>query len=48
MSVREMSLVLSLAERTVKRDLADMQKKGLFIRDGNTSAAHWIFKDELF
>ena len=43
-SVREMSLVLSLAERTVKRDLADMQKKGFLIREGNTSAGRWVVK----
>ena len=41
-SVKEMSLVLSLVERTIKRDLADMQKKGVLIREGNTSAGHWI------
>ena len=41
-SVKEMSLVLSLVERTIKRDLAAMQKKGLLIREGNTSADHWI------
>lgn len=41
-SVKEMSLVLSLVERTIKRDLAAMQKKGVLIREGNTSAGHWI------
>ena len=41
-SVKEMSLVLSLVERTIKRDLADMQKTGVLIREGNTSAGHWI------
>ncbi|MBO4403380.1 MAG: putative DNA binding domain-containing protein [Bacteroidales bacterium] len=41
-SVKEMSLVLSLVERTVKRDLAAMQKNGVLIREGNTSAGHWI------
>ena len=37
-----LSLVLSLVERTIKRDLADMQKKGVLIREGNTSAGHWV------
>ena len=41
-SVREMSLVMSLVERTIKRDLADMQKKGVLIREDNTSAGHWV------
>ena len=36
-----MSLVLSQVERTVKRHLADLQKKGILIREGNTSAGHW-------
>lgn len=41
-SVKEMSLVLSLAERTIKRDIATMQKKGILVREGNTSAGHWV------
>lgn len=41
-SVKEMSLVLSLAERTIKRDLAVLQKMGLIIREGNTSAGRWV------
>lgn len=41
-SVREMSQVLSLAERTIKRDLSAMQKMGVLIREGNTSAGHWV------
>ena len=41
-SVKEMSLVLSLVERTIKRDLAAMQKKGVLVREGNTSAGHWV------
>lgn len=41
-SVKEMSLVLSLAERTIKRDVAAMQKMGLLVREGNTSAGHWV------
>lgn len=40
-SVKEMSLVLSQVERTIKRQLADLQKKGILIREGNTSAGHW-------
>ena len=33
---------LSLAERTVKRDVAAMQKMGVLVREGNTSAGHWV------
>lgn len=41
-SVKEMSLVLSLVERTIKRDIAAMQKMGILVREGNTSAGHWV------
>ena len=41
-SIREMSLVMSLVERTIKRHLATMQKKGILIREGNTSAGRWV------
>ena len=44
-SVKEMSLVLSLVERTIKRDLAAMQKMGVLLREGNTSAGHWVIID---
>jgi len=37
-----MSVVLSVVKRTVERDLADMQKKGVLVREGNTSAGRWI------
>ena len=47
-SAQQMSVVLSVVPRTIWRDLADLQKKGVLIREGNTSAGHWIFKDELF
>lgn len=41
-SVKEMSLVLSLTDRTIKRDIATMQKMGILVREGNTSAGHWV------
>ena len=41
-SAQQMSVVLSVVTRTVKRDLSDMQKKGALIREGNTSAGHWV------
>ena len=37
-SAQEMSVV----HRTIQRDLATMQKKGVLIREGNTSAGHWV------
>lgn len=42
-SAQEMSVVLSVAHRTVQRDLSALQKKGILIREGNTSAGHWVF-----
>ncbi len=42
-STQQMSVVLSLVKRTVERDLADLQKKGVLVREGNTSAGHWIW-----
>jgi hypothetical protein len=41
-SAKQMSVVLSVYSRTVQRDLTAMQKKGVLIREGNTSAGHWI------
>lgn len=41
-STQQMSVVLSVVKRTVERDLADMQKKGVLVREGNTSAGRWI------
>ena len=46
-SVKEMSLVLSLVERTIKRDLVAMQKMGVLLREGNTSAGHWVIIDRI-
>ena len=39
-SGKQLSSVLSVDLRTIRRDLADMQKKGVLIREGNTSAGH--------
>ena len=36
---------MSLVERTIKRDLAAMQKMGVLLREGNTSAGHWVIID---
>ena len=42
-SAKQMAVVLSVDSRTVQRDIADLQKKGVLIREGNTSAGHWIW-----
>ena len=41
-SAQQMSVVLSVVPRTIWRDLSALQKKGVLIREGNTSAGHWI------
>ncbi len=41
-SSKQMSVVLSVVPRTIWRDLSDMQKKGVLVREGNTNAGHWI------
>lgn len=41
-SASEMSEKLSVVLRTVRRDLSALQKAGFIVREGNTSAGHWI------
>lgn len=41
-SSNRMSEVLSVVNRTIQRDLAAMQKMGILVREGNTSAGHWV------
>lgn len=45
-SAQEMSVVLSVVKRTIERDLAAMQKIGVLIREGNTSAGHWVIVEK--
>ena len=40
-SIKEMSVVLSVVKRTIERDIAAMQQKGIIRRLGNTSAGWW-------
>ena len=37
---------LSVVKRTIERDLADLQKKGILCREGNTSAGRWVLLKE--
>lgn len=46
-STSEMSPVLSVGIRTIKRDIIDMQKKGVVTREGNTSAGKWVLLMEI-
>ena len=41
-SRQQMSEVLSVALKTIKRDIAALQKMGVLAREGKTSAGHWV------
>lgn len=43
-SAKQMSVVLSVTQRTVERDLAAMQKMGVLVREGDTSAGRWVLQ----
>ena len=45
-TVSQMAVVLAVAKRTLERNLADLQKKGILSRTGNTSAGRWILLKE--
>ena len=46
-SSKQMSVVLSVVHRTIQRDLAALQKAGIIIREGNTSAGHWVLLKQI-
>ncbi len=41
-TVEQMAVALSIAKRTLERELAALQKTGVLVREGNTSAGHWV------
>ena len=41
-TVSQMAVALAVAKRTLERNLADLQKKGILSRTGNTSAGRWM------
>ncbi|MGM9760636.1 MAG: ATP-binding protein [Parabacteroides sp.] len=41
-TVEQMAVALSVAKRTLERELAALQKMGVLVREGNTSAGHWV------
>ena len=42
MTVGQLAEVLAVAKRTLERELANLQKMGVLVREGNTSAGHWV------
>ena len=47
LSVKKLAQVAQVPYRTFQRDLAALQKQGIIIRDGNTSAKKWIVSDNV-
>ena len=41
-TVAQIAVALAVAKRTLERNLADLQKKGILSRTGNTSAGRWM------
>ncbi len=42
-----MTQKLSVSDATVKRELADMQKMGILIREGGRKDGHWVIVKEV-
>ena len=41
-TVAQMAVTLAVAKRTLERNIADLQKKGILHREGNTNAGKWV------
>lgn len=41
-TVEQMASALSIAKRTLERELSALQKMGVLLREGNTSAGYWV------
>lgn len=42
MTIREISEELNISQRTIKRDLANMQKNGIISRQGSDKTGVWV------
>lgn len=47
LSVKKLAQVAQVPYRTFQRDLAALQKQGIVVREGNTSAKKWIVSDNV-
>jgi len=47
LSVQKLAQVAQVPYRTFQRDLAALQKQGIVVREGNTSAKKWIVSDNV-
>lgn len=41
-SVKQMSEIFAVTERTIERDLAVLQKKGIVRHEGKARTGHWV------
>ena len=46
-SAKGLSEVLSVVPRTIERDLSELQKEGVIIREGSKTAGHWVLLKQI-
>lgn len=46
-SAKGLSEVLSVVSRTIERDLSELQKDGIIIREGSKTAGHWMLLKQI-
>lgn len=46
-SAKGLSEVLSVVPRTIERDLSELQKEGIIIREGSKTAGHWVLLKQI-
>lgn len=46
-SAKRLSDVLSVVPRTIERDLSELQKEGVIIREGSKTAGHWVLLKQI-
>ena len=47
LSAKGLSEVLSVVQRTIERDLSELQTGGIIIREGSKKAGHWVFLKQI-
>ena len=46
-TAKALSEVLSVVPRTIERDLSELQKEGVIIREGSKTAGHWVLLKQI-
>ena len=47
LSAKGLSEVLSVVQRTIERDLSELQTGGIIIREGSKKAGHWVLLKQI-